>query len=451
MGNDIYIQWKEHPFDESISENTDKYLKFIDDNEAWFYEVHNTGKSILEYLATENAPFTLQKIKSDYPDAFKALRSVDKSILYASKSKIRDQLLNVLMDDRESLGMKLKAAEDNDNVKEVTRLLNAGAPVDVDAYIKRKTNQKIYKQYLDLGYINANHIFDLIDKSTDCALELIKVCDEKNIDIRSLSESGITPVYKAVRMLNTVLTKRLFDQNNAYSSGNIIKLAIENIAEDKKNATDIYKFLIKQTTKNKILNLEKDMNETFVMLTVSKNLTEATLLLLDRMGDKKIPFEVSSILVANDNTILFERMYKNFLKTRYVIDLSIEKKRKGMFIKLVDYFAKSEYDYVRIIYNNPPIDYLYLTLRLWSDPHLSDDFTVVKLVKENYSNEKLSLIWHFLKEQIKQDEKKKFFTPKIKIIEPTILFSCSKLNDTLLEKLSSTKALHKDRALRYKF
>ena len=62
---------------------------------------------------------------------------------------------------------------------------------------------------------------------------------------------------------------------------------------------------------------------------------------------------------------------------------------------MVDYFAKSEYDYVRIIYNNPPIDYLYLTLRLWSDPHLSDDFSVVKLVKENYSNEKLSIIWHF--------------------------------------------------------
>ena len=325
MGNDIYIQWKEHPFDESISENTDKYLKFIDDNEAWFYDVHNTGKSILEYLATENAPFTLQKIKSNYPKAFEALKSVDKSIPYASKSKIRDQLLNILIDDRESLGVKLKAAEDDDNVEAVAKLLNAGAPVDVDAYIGRKTNKNIYKQYLDLGYINANHIFDLIDKSTDCALELIKVCDEKNIDIRSLSESGINPVYKAVRELNTVLTKRLFDQKTAYSSGNIIKLAIENITEDKKNATDIYKFLIKQTTKNKILELEKDMNETFVKLTVSNNLTEATLLLLDRMGDKNVPFEVSSILVANDNSILFERMYKNFLKPRYVIDLSIEK------------------------------------------------------------------------------------------------------------------------------
>ena len=48
-------------------------------------------------------------------------------------------------------------------------------------------------------------------------------------------------------------------------------------------------------------------------------------------------------------------------------------------------------------------------------------------------------------------KRKKFFTPKIKIIEPTVLFSCSKNNDALLEKLSNTKALHKDRALRFKF
>lgn len=450
MGNDIYIQWKDHPFDETISENTDKYLKFIDDNEAWFYDVHNTKKSILEYLVTENAPFTLLKIKSDYPDAFEALKSVDKSILYASKSEIRDQLLNIFIDDRESLGVKLKAAEDNDNVKEVARLLDAGAPVDVDAYIDRKTNKNIYKHYLDLGYINANHIFDLIDKSTECALELIEACDREKIDIRSLSDSGISPVYKAVRELNVVLTKRLFDKKNAYSSGNIIKLAIQNVAEDKKNASDIYKFLIKQTTKSKILELEKDMDETFLTFAVSKNLTEATLLLLDKLGDKDVPVELSGFVVENDNSILFERMYKKFLKPRYVTDLTIEKERKGMFIKMVDYYAKTEYDHVRILYTNPPIDYVYLTLRLWSDPQLTD-FKVKKLVEENYSDEKLSLIWHFLKDQIKQDEKKKFFTPKIKNIEVKILYSCSKTNDVLLERLGNTKPLHKNKALRFKF
>tara|TARA_B100001142_G_scaffold329454_1_gene392840 strand:- start:1291 stop:2607 length:1317 start_codon:yes stop_codon:yes gene_type:complete len=434
MGNGIYTQWTNHPFDETISDNTKIYLKFIDDNEAWFYCISNTDKSILEYLVTTSAQFTLRKIKDDYRDAFEALKSVDKSILYASKSKIRDQLLNVLIDDRESLGVKLKTAEDNDNVEEVARLLDAGAPVDVDAYIDRKTNKNIYKQYLDLGYIKANHIFDLIDKSTDCALELIEACDRENIDIRG---SG-TPIEKAVRQSNLEVVKVLMDAN---VNVNVMEIAIKNIIDEKEDAASVYEFLIKKFTKKQLRENKTDL----LFLTISNNLTAPALLMIDKIGIEKIGKELSSYTITNSDMILFDKLYKQFLEPQDSIDLCIEKRRKGMFIKLVDYYAKTDNDYVRILYNNPPLDFIYLTLRLW-DPIDFDGFEASRIAA--YGVTKKSLIWYYFENNMIPSDKN-YFNKSIRKLANETVARCAKDNDDFLQQFSNVKTLYEDSPLRF--
>lgn len=475
MASELYAKWINHPFDNDMSDETNEYLKFVDDNDAWFYKVHNSGKSILEYLVSNRAPFMLQNVKSNYPNAFQSLKSLDDSIKLASSSYIRDQLLNILIDNRNPLADKLKVAENEDNVDAVDSLLDQGAPVDVDDYIKRKTNVAIYKKYLDLGYINENHIFDFIynKESTECALQLIKACERKGIDLSSYEKRFTLdgeqymyylPIYEAVSHSNCALVKALFNAKTSYNAvgiiedgervfsdkENIMELAIRNVLEKKPDAFEIYSLLIKSVPTNKLIELEGGMEQSFMHLVISNNMTDCTLLLLEKIGIGDVEPELSSYIIANHNTRLFDKLYEYFMDRNGAIDLCIDNTHKDFFVKMVQ-LLESEWDHVRILYNNPPIDYIYLTLRLWdleSLENLSDEFDVENLLNQ-YDDKKMALVWFFLQNKIKFKDRK-HFSAKVKAMDIRILGECSKNNDMLLKSVE-VKPIFKSTPMRLKF